>query len=514
MQGGDPVVEITEGPASSGRMMRLSKALQLAGDYAGQGNVQTAQTIYSQLVDQCPTRCEPAVYLLRSYCSVANMDAAERHAYRMMALLKNDANAVCEAAYFFALKGDAEKAMGLLSEGLKNCPRECHAILYRNIGNIYDDQGEVAKASELYRKALAISQNDVLSLYWLTKIEKNRSRDELLDRLLTLKRSGSAVGEEIPYLHFALAYLYENNDNEKYFYYLGLANKAAANNSERELNRLTSEFENAVENLTRAHVEVSYRRKAIADRPPIFIVAPPRSGTTLLEQILGAHPETISVGESGAFVASVNRIYPEVGGNSRFWLWGEELLHNSLPKLEKYFFSNERIPKEEKFSVVDKSIENLQYVGLILLTWPQTRIIRLKRHPLDTILSCYHHFFSSGFDYLFDLESLARYYIIVQKYMDFWQDLFPDNIMTMEYEALVSDQEQQTRSLLEFCRLPWNDDCLRFYENVGTVLTASNLQVRQPLYQNSIGKWRPFVEQLQPAIRILEQELKVSFAIE
>ena len=514
MSGPDPVVEIQESLSSPKRRMGMSKAMLLAADYEQQKNAKVAQLIYTQVMEQCPTDREPALRLFNSYRSSSHVTAARLQAYRMLAMFRSDATIVAAVASFYNLRGETEKALELLEQGLEDCPQENRDILFRLFGYIYDHCGNRELAKEFYDKALSVNKYDVVSLYGLTKIVSKESREELLEMLLAAERSGTVDKNGQPYLHFALAYLYEKHDNDKYFHHLNIANKSVAVDSAQILAHLSVYYSEALKKLSAESVAAYFKPVAAATEPaPIFIAAPPRSGTTLLEQILGAHPATRPVGESSAFTAAITRVTRDLNSTALFWEWDDATQRIVLPKLNHYFYSHELIKPNTGFAVVDKSIENVQQVGLLLLTWPQARVIRLKRHPLDVILSCYHQFFATGHDHLFDLEVLAQYYVYVQKLMDLWQGLFPDNIMTLEYEELVSDQERQTRRLLEFCQLPWDDACLNFQEHIGTVHTVSNHQVRQPLYKKSVAKWKPFYKQLQPAIKVLERELGLLFEV-
>ncbi|MGK0462855.1 MAG: hypothetical protein ACJA0W_003720, partial [Candidatus Azotimanducaceae bacterium] len=146
--------------------------------------------------------------------------------------------------------------------------------------------------------------------------------------------------------------------------------------------------------------------------------------------------------------------------------------------------------------VVDKHPLNFIYLGLILLMFPEAKVVHTVRHPLDTCLSCFFQNFTKGQDYAFDLDTLAEFYLDYKRLMAHWQQLFPGRILDVHYEQVLVDQEEETRRLLAFCDLPFEKSCLSFHETQRTVKTASFLQVRQPLYRSSKGRWQNYHKEL------------------
>jgi hypothetical protein len=141
---------------------------------------------------------------------------------------------------------------------------------------------------------------------------------------------------------------------------------------------------------------------------------------------------------------------------------------------------------------IDKMPNNFPNVGLIALMLPNAKIIDARRHPLDACVSCYRQLFARGQNFTYDLLEVGEYYLQYQRMMDHWAEVLPGKVLTMQYEEVVTDFEAQVRRLLEFCGLGWEDACLRFYESERTVRTPSAEQVRQPIYDRSIGQWRRY----------------------
>lgn len=504
----DPQVQLQEAKGAPPRRMRLSEALHVAHSLDNQGRRPLAQSLYSQLMAQCPDRFEPAGHLLRSLINAGNIPAAQMHAHRMLSLLRGNADAVAEVASFYQMTGKTDEALATLSEGLATCAPDTCAVLHRNIGYVHQQRGETVQAADSFNQALAIDDSDVVTLYSMVTMGAEENRDRLLELLLVVeKKAAKLSAQEQSYLNFALAYLFERHDKVRYFSYLKKANDLVKQDPAHFQKAAATYYHHLSSHLTQSIVTTWSEPAPVTDNAPVFIIALPRSGTTLVEQILGAHPEVHGVGEAEAVAYSIRHYYSQSGDKTPYWQWGAEQRLQAATQLEQAYFEHPAIACPAGKTVVDKSIGNFQHVGEIVLTWPNARIVRLRRHPLDTIVSCYHQYFYSGFDRLFDLEALARYYVIVEQYMDFWQSLFPENILTLDYESLVADQEAETRRLLQFCQLPWHEGCLNFHQQVGTVLTVSNQQVRQPIYTKSVARWKPLQEQLRPAINILQREL-------
>ena len=153
---------------------------------------------------------------------------------------------------------------------------------------------------------------------------------------------------------------------------------------------------------------------------------------------------------------------------------------------------------------IDKMPNNFPHVGLLALILPEAKIIDARRHPLDACLSCYRQLFAKGQNFTYDLTEIGEYYLQYQRLMDHWADVLPGRVLTVQYEEVVADFPNQVRRLLEFCGLPWEDACLRFYESDRPVRTPSSEQVRQPIYDRSVGHWRNYAQHLDELLAVIE----------
>ncbi|VAW52060.1 hypothetical protein MNBD_GAMMA05-605 [hydrothermal vent metagenome] len=240
-------------------------------------------------------------------------------------------------------------------------------------------------------------------------------------------------------------------------------------------------------------------------KTPIFIIGMPRSGTSLVEQILSSHTEVYGAGELKyiqdlAFQLSAQQIndkpYPDCV---------TDVPQSDLLNLSKNYIDTLASLSGNSEKVTDKMPTNFIYLGLIYQLFPNAKILHCVRNPMDTCLSCYSKFFSGAYTYTYDLDDLGFYYRSYERLMKFWKDNLPLNIYDVNYEELVNDQESGIKNILDYCDLPWDQNCMTFYDTDRTVATASTDQVRQPMYKSSIDKWRRYGDNVQPLSDALEK---------
>jgi tetratricopeptide (TPR) repeat protein len=240
------------------------------------------------------------------------------------------------------------------------------------------------------------------------------------------------------------------------------------------------------------------------DAAPIFILGLPRSGSTLLEQVLASH----SAVEGTAELPYVGRLATSLSRNGRLGVkYPEAMRELSAPHVAAlgagYLALARTHRRSEAPRFIDKMPNNFPNVGLIALMLPNAKIIDARRHPLDACLSCWRQLFAKGQNFTYDLTEIGEYYLQYQRMMDHWHCVLPGRVLTVQYEEVVADFEAQVRRLLDFCGLPWEDECLRFYESERAVRTPSAEQVRQPIYDRSVGHWRRYEDRLGELIEVI-----------
>lgn len=238
-------------------------------------------------------------------------------------------------------------------------------------------------------------------------------------------------------------------------------------------------------------------RASHGNRRPVFIIGMPRSGTSLVEQILASHPQVHGAGE----LAALSEIARST--HAADWTDGDPYPENmdaiSVRKANRlaarYLQAIARLDDTATY-VTDKMPLNFMYLGLIQILFPDCHVIHCTRDPLDTCLSCYMTHFASGHEFAQDLSHLAAFYNDYRRLIAYWRDAVNVPVIEVNYEQVVRDLEGQTRRLLEFLDLPWDESCLRFFENQRPVFTASGEQVRRPLYASSVGRWKHYEKHL------------------
>jgi tetratricopeptide (TPR) repeat protein len=242
---------------------------------------------------------------------------------------------------------------------------------------------------------------------------------------------------------------------------------------------------------------------------PIFIIGMPRTGTTLVDRILSSHPLVESAGELQAMPLAVKRAS---GTRSRNVLDPETIADAALADSgaigRDYLERARHHRRDPALRFIDKFPGNFQYVGFIAKALPNARIICLRRHPMDTVLSNFRNLFavsSRYYDYSYDLLDIAAYYARFDRLMRFWAEALPGQVLEVQYETLIADQQGQTRRMLDHAGLDWADACLDFHTNAAPVSTPSAAQVRRPIYSDSVARWKRHADVLAPVARFFER---------
>lgn len=250
------------------------------------------------------------------------------------------------------------------------------------------------------------------------------------------------------------------------------------------------------------------------DPTPVFVVGLPRSGSTLIEQILASH----SVVEGTHELGDLSRVVRAMGRGAR----GKQKFPQTVAGLKpsgwarmgrKYIESTAKHRRGQPY-FIDKNPNNFVFAGLIRMAMPNARIINARRHPLDSCFGSYKQLFASGQPFTYDLVELGEYYLQYQRIMDHWHQAMPGFVLDVHYEDVVGDLEAQVRRILDFCGLPFEESCLRFHETERAVKTASSEQVRKPIYSTSVNLWRHYEAHLDSLLQVLQPLLDETPAIQ
>ena len=371
--------------------------------------------------------------------------------------------------------------------------------------------GHVLKAVGRYHEAVASYDACIRQLpdfgetYWsLANLKTYRFDDATVAEMeRRVSGAGLTVQSEVNFL-FSLGKAYEDRgDFDRAWDYYSTGNRK----QRTEVTYDPVQTESMNDRLVRvfsADFLQAHRGAGLADPAPIFIVGLPRSGSTLLEQILASHSQVEGTSELpylGRVAIWLNRNradginYPEAV---------RELQATKFQSLGRDYLSFAQMHRRSGAPhFIDKNPNNFPNIGFLSLMLPSAKIIDARRHPLDACLSCYRQLFAKGQAFTYDLTEIGEYYLQYQRMMDHWHEVLPGQVLTVQYEDVVADFESQVRRLLEFCELPWEPACLRFYESERPVRTPSSEQVRQPIYDRSVGHWRHFAHHLDELITVI-----------
>ena len=239
----------------------------------------------------------------------------------------------------------------------------------------------------------------------------------------------------------------------------------------------------------------------------IFVMGMPRSGTSLVEQILSSHSQVSGAGELRYLKEAVDKhLYPIDGVNFPKNLKKHEL--SSFKYLGNYYLElvNKLMRGKETKFTVDKMPYNFMHVGIINLCLPQAKIILCEREPIDNCFSIYKQKFGVGNDYAYSMEEIGEYYNLYLDLIDHWTTSLPNRMYKISYEDLTFNQEDQTKNLIKFCDLDWEEACISFHQTEREVHTASSVQVRKPMYTSSVKKWEKYKKELRPLIKVLNRK--------
>ncbi len=357
------------------------------------------------------------------------------------------------------------------------------------------------EAAEAQHRALA--QWPATRLWALTRLAL-LAPDRIADDELAEMRAASAdpaadIDTRIG-LAFALGEVLERRgDDESAFAAFAAGNRLqrqvfAARPETDPATRL-AEHAGSVDRVARQYTAEVIRRRAaqgLATAAPIFVVGMPRSGSTLIEQILSAHPDVVSLGETAELPRLLERgAFESDGAEPR------ALARRYLDRVRARGWRG-----VGRF--VDKTLENYLHVGAIALMFPRAVILHAVRDRMDTCLSCYRQRFASGGETLYDLAEIGAEYVAYRRMIAHWDAVLPGRIIDVDHEALVADPAHQIRWLVtEACGLAWSDACLAFHAAGGAVRTASSVQVRQPIFRTSLQRWRRYAAHLAPLTQAL-----------
>mgnify|MGYP005639534601 CR=1 FL=1 len=468
--------------------------------YTVQKDFQAAVLHYRKCIEISPHFVEAYNNLAIAYKNVQNLATATEICKKGMQVKSDYAPIINTYGTILQASGKTNEAIRFYLEAthLKKDFPEAH----NNLGNAYKQIGNLASAEHHYLKAIELRPN-------YAEARRNITNVVQFDVLSSFSKQTEAIffrdkisSADKCHLAFALGKIFEDNGSyEQAFEFYKIGNQQRKLELAYNLKKDRYYFGMVKETFSSCK-ELDY--KADLDFPklnkvPFFILGMPRSGTTLVEQIISSHPEVYGAGELPILADGI--LKTDFFNSTNFV--------QNIRNLRNYY--NEKIndiPSDEPF-ITDKMPLNFLYIGAIVKALPEAKIISVRRDPIATCWSNYRHYFSNdGNRFAYNLNDLAEFYIMYEDLMAFWQNNLADKIYDLNYESLTERQFAESQKLINYLGLVWDDKCLKFFENKRAVHTASSMQVRQKMFRGSSLKWKNFEPFLEDLIDTFNKDIK------
>jgi len=432
---------------------------------------------------------------------ISRYDEAERAYLHCLELDANCIEAKKKLSHLYISRGQLDKAQELLDQAIQ---RHKDSNLYSLKAINFMAAGKFDEAQQCYRRVLEDQPYNATALRMLVELKKCQQVDDDVEKMVALLDSPQTSVDDRIHLNFGLGKAFENvGDFDTAFEYFRQANQLKRSSLQYDASQFDLFVEKSIETFNETFFR-KYQNQGCDDDTPIFIVGMPRSGSTLVEQILSRHPHVFAAGELEDFrnvlfysSAAIDMAhYPDSAGK----LDAGRIHTLATSYLEKLRWHS------DKPHVTDKMPRNFLFLGMIAVLFPRVKIIHCMRDPVATCLSCYQQSFGAGQFFSYDLVELGKYYLGYRKLMDHWHEMLPDRIYNIEYERLVQDQKVESRRLLAACGLEWDDRCLDFSRSERSVITASVQQVRKDIYTDSVKRWQTYRKHLRPLLEVLGVE--------
>ncbi|WP_337659948.1 tetratricopeptide repeat-containing sulfotransferase family protein [Anderseniella sp. Alg231-50] len=458
------------------------------------GKFTAAIELFQKVVKVAPKNLIYRNNLANCYIRSSRPDEALPQLRRVLAGNPKMSEALYNLARAYRAMGKGEEAVQTYQRMLAFEPGSLPARI--GLGEVLTDLGRMDEATGVFRAVIADAPESVEAFTGLVAAHKFTADDRDIDAVLALLDRGFGDLSQQTALHHAAGKIY--NDLKQYdeaFVHFAKAKEIAGRQFSiadyRRFIDKTCQLFTVPFFLERTHHGNRSER-------PVFIVGMPRSGTTLTEQILASHSKIKGAGE----LVDLQRIERRITETKRetdayFSTIAGLSADQSRGHADVYLNTLKRHSRVAE-RVVDKMPHNFELLGLIALLFPNARIVHCRRNPIDTCISCFTHNFTDAHGYNADFSNLGLYYREYARLMAHWAKVLPSQIFDLQYEQMVADQEATTRRLIDFLGLDWEDACTSFHLTERAVSTPSRWQVRQPIYNSSVQRWRRFEPHLGP----------------
>lgn len=430
---------------------------------------------------------------LSAILNLANIDYEQKNylsainAYKKILEKKPNFETLKNLGYCYFELLDIENSIYFLKKALEF---KLDQNLLFQISYNYKILGNIDKSNSYLKKSYSFNPSHSKTIFSISKSNiSNLLEIQDIKKIFDAEKNNLSKAE----LGFSLFNLLnKNNKFKEASYYLDAANQMIEKTINVKNLNDKKEFEIYKKNFNQNHFAKSRLASTSEKCPVIFIVGMPRSGSTLIEQIISSHSKIYSFGEKNYLYESIQYFYP----NLKLDDFENDIKKSDLSKfnnLMKHYLALFNIKHEKNSYFTDKMLNNFRFIGFIKSVFPDAKIIYCKRNLKDNWLSIYSNYFGKNFlPWVYNKQLLVDYIILQNNLMKHWFDLFENEIFIAEYEEFIKDIETQSKKIINYLELSWEPQCLEFYENTNVVQTASSLQVREKLYKSSIGQWKNY----------------------
>jgi len=436
---------------------------------------------YEKAIKMKPNFAEAYNNIGNSYNSLGNYFEAEINFKKAIKLNNNLIEAYNNLGNLYKFINKFKDSLSCFKKAIKINPNAF--LLYNNLGLLYKSTGDISNAKKSFEKSIFLNNNFSPAHRNLSLVIKYKNSNKHLNNLKNLFMKDKIQDPDKREISFALGKAYEDiKDYDSAFRYFNIANQTVKKNLDYDINNDKNLFED-IKRKFNENLFKKFVNSGIKSKKPIFIIGMPRSGTTLVEQIISSHPDVYGGDELNYFNDLSYHAYKYKN------LDQESDLYKNIGK--SYIDKIQKLSNLNK--ITDKYPLNFKWVGFIKVALPNAKIIHCVREPRDTCLSIFKNFFPYGrLGFAYDLIDLAEYYNLYTDLMNYWNKLLPGFIYNMNYETLIKNQRKETQNILKFCKLKWNNKCINFYKNTRPIKTASDLQARKPIYRSSLNSWKNY----------------------
>lgn len=477
-------------PDSPGLRMALGEVLMELDEW------DRAADQYLAVLRRTPDHAGAHNGLSRAYDRLRRTDEAIAVCREAIASRPDFADGHCNLGLALRQKGETRAAIEAYRDALKIDPN--YAAAWNNMGIAYAEIGEIDRALESYGKAARLEPDLAAAYLNMSRAKKFTIEDRPeINRLETLVSRGGLADESCAHLHCALGKMYEDcGEFDRAFPHYLASNRFMRKRHRFEQDKFIQWAAQFRSVFSPRYFE-SVRGFGDPSDRPVFIVGMPRSGTTLVEQILASHPDVFGADELTKVAELAETLPARLATQDRYPDCAALLDAGTAAALADAYLAHIGSMAGGEARVTDKMPTNFYHLGLVCAMFPNARVIHCRRDAMDVCLSNFVQIFGEAHYYSYDLSDTAAYYREYEKMMAHWRGVLPLSMLDVSYESMVENQEMESRRLLAFLGLPWDDRCLGFHRTERSVRTASNWQVRQPIYKTSARRWKRFEAHLQ-----------------